>query len=147
MENDCTGPSVLERSLTTPMTSMKDLRLVSIPPFPSNSQSINLPAFNFHANYQLSTMKTCRWPWWPVTSLEASPWCRGQPRGPRSPLTGWFVNITITQIILETFVSTLHSGELEGDGGHLHRRDQHGHFLLQAHPWYYRKFTSGGVEI
>ena len=26
------------------------------------------------------------------------------------------------------------AGEREGDGGDLHRRDQHGHLLLQAHP-------------
>ena len=91
MKNDHTGHSALERSLTTRMTSMKDLRLV---PIPSNSQSpwcqrvvCLTTAF---------TLKTCRWPSWPVTSLEALPWCPDQPRAPHWPPTGWFGNITIT---------------------------------------------------
>ena len=39
MKIDCTGHSVLGKSLTTQMTSMKDLRSVSIQPFPAIIQS------------------------------------------------------------------------------------------------------------
>ena len=119
-------------------------------------QNFSDSIFTQTTSYQISTMTNHRWLWWPVTSLEASPWCPGQPRGPRWPLTGWFVNITITplprleqcsQISLEPFGSSILPGERKGDGGHLHGRDQHGHLLLQAHPWYCGKVTSGGVLI
>ena len=145
MKNDHTGHSALERSLTTRMTSMKDLRLV---PIPSNSQSPRHPhgVKEWYPSTTTSILKTCRWPSWPVTSLEALPWCPGQPRAPHWPPTGWFGNIKIfllkSQISLETV-----AGEREGDGGHLDGRNQHGQLLLQAHPWYCRKFTSAGVYI